>query len=167
MYTQYSVVVQAFNRVGAGPMSEEVIQHTGEGTPEQAPQDVTCTALTSQSIRLSWSSPSLTTVNGIIKGYKVIYGPSQIWFGKLPHFNFFPSDADECVASSLYLLKTDETSKDAKIITTSETILHGLRKYTNYSMQVLAFTSGGDGVKSTPVSCHTEQDGNCEICFNF
>ncbi|KAK4008603.1 hypothetical protein OUZ56_013738 [Daphnia magna] len=132
MYTQYSVVVQAFNRVGAGPMSEEVIQHTGEGTPEQAPQDVTCTALTSQSIRLSWSSPSLTTVNGIIKGYKVIYGPSQIWF--------------------------DETSKDAKIITTSETILHGLRKYTNYSMQVLAFTSGGDGVKSTPVSCHTEQD---------
>ncbi len=27
-------------------------------------------------------------------------------------------------------------------------------------MQVLAFTAGGDGVKSTPVSCHTEQDGN-------
>jgi len=26
-------------------------------------------------------------------------------------------------------------------------------------MQVLAFTSGGDGVKSAPVSCHTEQDG--------
>nr|ACC65888.1 Down syndrome cell adhesion molecule isoform [Daphnia pulex] len=132
MYTQYSVVVQAFNRVGAGPMSDEVIQHTGEGTPEQAPQDVTCTALTSQSIRLSWTSPPLTTVNGIIKGYKVIYGPSHIWF--------------------------DETSKDAKIITTSETILHGLRKYTNYSMQVLAFTAGGDGVKSVPVSCHTEQD---------
>lgn len=85
MYTQYSVVVQAFNRVGAGPMSDEVIQHTGEGTPEQAPQDVTCTALTSQSIRLSWTSPPLTTVNGIIKGYKVIYGPSQIWFGKLSH----------------------------------------------------------------------------------
>ena len=81
MYTQYSVVVQAFNRVGAGPMSDEVIQHTGEGTPEQAPQDVTCTALTSQSIRLSWSSPPLNTVNGIIKGYKAIYGPSQLWFG--------------------------------------------------------------------------------------
>ena len=43
-------------------------------------------------------------------------------------------------------------------MTTSETILHGLKKYTNYSMQVLAFTSGGDGVKSTPVTCHTEQD---------
>lgn len=37
--------------------------------------------------------------------------------------------------------------------------MHGLRKYTNYSMQVLAFTAGGDGVKSGPVACHTEQDG--------
>jgi hypothetical protein len=60
----------------------------------------------------------------------------------------------------VYSSFADETSKDAKIITTSETILHGLRKYTNYSMQVLAFTSGGDGVKSAPVSCHTEQDGS-------
>lgn len=60
-----------------------------------------------------------------------------------------------------FIHQIDETSKDAKIITTSETILHGLRKYTNYSMQVLAFTAGGDGVKSVPVSCHTEQDGNC------
>ena len=57
-------------------------------------------------------------------------------------------------------LRADETSKDVKIITTTETILNGLKKYTNYSMQMLAFTSGGDGVKSEPVTCHTEQDGN-------
>ncbi|CAK9830510.1 Cell adhesion molecule Dscam2 [Anthophora retusa] len=30
-YTQYSVVVQAFNKVGSGPMSEERRQHTAEG----------------------------------------------------------------------------------------------------------------------------------------
>lgn len=82
MYTAYSVVVQAFNRVGTGPLSEETVQHTGEGTPEQAPQDVTCTALTSQSIRLSWSSPPLASANGVIKGYKAIFGPSHLWFGK-------------------------------------------------------------------------------------
>lgn len=89
MYTSYSVVVQAFNRVGPGPMSEEVTQHTGEGTPEQAPQDVICTALTSQSIRLSWSSPPLASANGIIKGYKVIYGPAPLWFGKFELLHFF------------------------------------------------------------------------------
>lgn len=27
-------------------------------------------------------------------------------------------------------------------------------------MQVLAYTSGGDGVKSAPIHCQTEQDGN-------
>jgi hypothetical protein len=37
-YTEYSVVVQAFNRIGPGPMSKEVTQHTAEGKPDHAPQ---------------------------------------------------------------------------------------------------------------------------------
>ncbi|XP_017767417.1 PREDICTED: Down syndrome cell adhesion molecule-like protein Dscam2 isoform X3 [Eufriesea mexicana] len=131
-YTQYSVVVQAFNKVGSGPMSEERRQHTAEGVPEQPPHDTTCTTLTSQTIRVSWMSPPLSAANGVITGYKVIYGPSDTWY--------------------------DENSKDTKITSSSETILHGLKKYTNYSMQVLAFTSGGDGVKSAPIHCQTEQD---------
>ncbi|XP_046664820.1 Down syndrome cell adhesion molecule-like protein Dscam2 isoform X1 [Homalodisca vitripennis] len=131
-YTQYSVVVQAFNKLGAGPMSDEARQYTAEGIPEQPPQDTTCTTLTSQTIRVSWVSPPLTAANGVIKGYKVVYGPSETWY--------------------------DENTKDTKITSSSETILHGLKKYTNYSMQVLAFTSGGDGVRSTPIHCQTEQD---------
>lgn len=70
-YTQYSVVVQAFNKVGSGPMSEERRQHTAEGVPEQPPHDTTCTTLTSQSIRVSWVSPPLSAANGVITGYKV------------------------------------------------------------------------------------------------
>ncbi|XP_039283540.1 Down syndrome cell adhesion molecule-like protein Dscam2 isoform X10 [Nilaparvata lugens] len=131
-YTQYSVVVQAFNKLGAGPMSDEVRQYTAEGIPEQPPQDTTCTTLTSQTIRVSWVSPPLTAANGVIKGYKVVYGPSDSWY--------------------------DENKKDTKITASSETILHGLRKFTNYSMQVLAYTSGGDGVKSGAIHCQTEQD---------
>ncbi|XP_051153600.1 cell adhesion molecule Dscam2 isoform X25 [Leptopilina boulardi] len=132
IYTQYSVVVQAFNKVGSGPMSEERRQHTAEGVPEQPPHDTTCTTLTSQTIRVSWSSPPLSAANGVITGYKIIYGPSESWY--------------------------DENTKDTKITSSSETILHGLKKYTNYSMQILAFTSGGDGVKSAPIHCQTEQD---------
>ncbi|KAK7868985.1 hypothetical protein R5R35_013907 [Gryllus longicercus] len=131
-YTQYSVVVQAFNKVGAGPMSEDTKQYTAEGVPEQPPQDTTCTALTSQTIRVSWVSPPLTSANGVIKGYKVMYGPTDTWY--------------------------DENTKDTKITSSSETILHGLEKYTNYSIEVLAFTSGGDGVRSAPIHCQTEQD---------
>lgn len=53
----------------------------------------------------------------------------------------------------------DENTKDTKITASSETILHGLKKYTNYSMEILAYTSGGDGVRTTPINCQTEQDG--------
>lgn len=70
-YTQYSIVVQAFNKIGPGPMSEEVRQHTAEGVPEQPPHDTTCTTLTSQTIRVSWMSPPLSAANGVITGYKV------------------------------------------------------------------------------------------------
>lgn len=53
----------------------------------------------------------------------------------------------------------DEKTKDTKITASSETILHGLKKFTNYSMEVLATTNGGDGVRSVPIHCQTEQDG--------
>jgi len=78
--------VQAFNKLGAGPMSDEIKQYTSEGVPEQPPHDTTCTTLTSQTIRISWVSPPLSTANGVIKGYKVIYGPSDSWFSKYYHF---------------------------------------------------------------------------------
>nr|XP_024214190.1 Down syndrome cell adhesion molecule-like protein Dscam2 isoform X39 [Halyomorpha halys] len=131
-YTQYSVVVQAFNKLGAGPTTEEIKQYTAEGTPNEPPKDPTCTTLTSQTIRISWNPPNLATANGVIRGYKVIYGPTENWY--------------------------DEKSKDSKITQASETIIHGLKKYTNYTMQVLAYTAGGDGVRSAPIHCQTEQD---------
>ena len=53
---------------------------------------------------------------------------------------------------------SDEDSKDTKITGSTETHLHGLQKYTNYSLQVLAYTSGGEGVRSQPIHCQTDQD---------
>ncbi|XP_035901258.1 Down syndrome cell adhesion molecule-like protein Dscam2 isoform X42 [Anopheles stephensi] len=131
-YTQYSIVIQAFNKVGAGPMSDEEKQYTAEGTPDQPPSDTMCTTLTSQTIRVSWVSPPLESANGVIKGYKVVYAPSDLW--------------------------NNDKNKDYKKTASSDTVLHGLKKYTNYTMQVLATTSGGDGVRSAPIHCQTEQD---------
>ncbi|XP_050346764.1 cell adhesion molecule Dscam2 isoform X4 [Nymphalis io] len=131
-YTQYAIVVQTFNKMGSGPVSNEVRAYTAEGAPSAPPQDVLCTTLTAQTIRVSWVSPPLAAANGLIKAYKVIYGPSETWY--------------------------DEKTKDTKITASSETILHGLKKFTNYSMEVLATTNGGDGVRSVPIHCQTEQD---------
>lgn len=89
-------MIQAYNKIGTGPLSDDVKAYTAEGIPEQPPSQATCTTLTSQTIRVSWVSPPLTSANGVIKGYKVIYGPSDTWYGK--YCNIFWS----CLTSPLY-----------------------------------------------------------------
>lgn len=56
-------------------------------------------------------------------------------------------------------VRLDETKRHYKKTASSDTVLHGLKKYTNYTMQVLATTAGGDGVRSAPIHCQTEPDG--------
>ena len=132
VFTEYAIVVQAFNKIGQGPMSEEVTEFTAEGAPSMSPDEVLLTTLSSQTIAVSWASPPLSSANGNIQGYKVIYGPSKTWY--------------------------DETTRDTKMTVEEEIEIHGLKKYTNYSMQVLAFTNGGDGVVSPVHTATTEED---------
>lgn len=40
------------------------------------------------------------------------------------------------------------------------TVITGLRKFTNYSLQVLAFTKVGDGIHTPPIYCQTDEDGD-------
>lgn len=53
----------------------------------------------------------------------------------------------------------DNDDQQTKIVNQLRTTISGLRKYTNYSMTVLAYTSVGDGARSVPVYCQTEEDG--------
>lgn len=63
----------------------------------------------------------------------------------------------------MYIIFIDETKRHYKKTAASDTVLHGLKKYTNYTMQVLATTAGGDGVRSTPIHCQTEPDGKYSL----
>lgn len=130
-YTHYSVTVQAYNRVGAGPRSDVQMQYTEEGTPEQPPSDLSCTTLTSHRIQASWTNPPPESINGILKNYKVIYSSSDV-----------------------------KNGNDREItMNGTDLILDRLKAYTNYIIQVLATTSNGDGVRSKPIQCQTDQDG--------
>ncbi|XP_049782628.1 Down syndrome cell adhesion molecule-like protein Dscam2 [Schistocerca cancellata] len=133
-YSKYGVVVQAFNSRGPGPLSEEVVAQTLEDVPEAAPRDVRCTALSSESLQVSWQPPPESLVHGVIQGYRLIYEPVS------------PSQQQDI----------DETR--TKMTPTLTTVLHGLFKFTNYSVQILAFTRVGDGVKSPKVFCMTKED---------
>lgn len=56
-----------------------------------------------------------------------------------------------------YPIDNTAQSKMTKSLTT---VLHGLLKYTNYSIQVLAFTHVGEGLRSVKSYCRTKEDGN-------
>ncbi|XP_015600048.1 Down syndrome cell adhesion molecule-like protein Dscam2 isoform X2 [Cephus cinctus] len=131
-HTRYSIVVQAYNVLGPGPLSPEVVASTLEDVPSEPPQDVRCTALSSQSLQVSWDPPPETKLNGILKGYKIMW-ENMDSLTETPKLN----------------------SKNTGVLTI---VIQGLEKHTNYSIQVSAFTRAGDGVASTPIYCLTEED---------
>ncbi|GLG93723.1 Tyrosine-protein phosphatase Lar, partial [Gryllus bimaculatus] len=136
-FAKYNIIVQAFNVKGDGPPSEPVMAETLEDgklnriLPSSSPQDIECTALSFQNLQISWKPPPDNQVHGIIQGYKLSYEPAEEWY--------------------------DQVVPDTKVTTATTTVLHGLQPYTNYSLQVLAYTRVGDGVTSHTVYCMTEE----------
>ncbi|XP_047475797.1 Down syndrome cell adhesion molecule-like protein Dscam2 isoform X2 [Penaeus chinensis] len=133
-FTSYEVTVQAFNSAGAGPRTSPITSTTEEDVPSEAPRDVHCSSLSSSSILVRWTPPPPTSLHGILQGYKLVYRPV--------HRNrfFHPDDVSE------------------KTVVTLSSSLLGLDRYTNYSVMVAAYTRRGDGVRSDPVHCVTEED---------
>ncbi|XP_026667760.1 Down syndrome cell adhesion molecule-like protein Dscam2 isoform X6 [Ceratina calcarata] len=131
-YTQYSIVVKAFNNKGDGPGSDPVTVQTLEDVPSAPPQTVACAALTGQTIQVTWKPPPSDKVHGVVQGYKLLYE-----------------------AASAVL--EQQAGRETKIVHALSTVLHGLSPYTNYTVQVLAYTRAGEGVTSSPVSCTTEE----------
>ncbi|CAG5122899.1 unnamed protein product, partial [Candidula unifasciata] len=131
-FTQYTVHVKAYNIKGISPASANVNVFTLEDVPSQPPEGVQASALSSDSIKVAWSPPPLFTLHGILQGYKILYKPVRL----------------------------DEDESDANFQTSSqlEIVLFGLEKFTNYSIQVLAYTRKGEGVRSTSVYVRTRED---------
>lgn len=74
-YRRYAITVRANNGYGPGPWSSIVFGTTLEGVPEAPPQNVNCSALSSQNIKIIWTEPPLQYHGGIIQGYKILYRP--------------------------------------------------------------------------------------------
>ncbi|XP_063540746.1 cell adhesion molecule Dscam2 [Cydia strobilella] len=145
-HAAYAVVVQAYNSRGAGPASPPTTATTMEDVPSLPPGSLQCTALSSQSVRVAWEPPPTRGRNGVLQGYRVTYAPVTDWYGRYSsrgQFQFFITGNEDAVT---------------KQISGLHTTLSGLRRYTNYSVTVCAFTAAGDGVRAAPVYCHTEED---------
>ncbi|GAB6033413.1 Down syndrome cell adhesion molecule-like protein 1 [Chamberlinius hualienensis] len=133
-FTSYVVTVQAFNRMGKGPASLEVVATTEEDVPEKPPSDLRCWGISSHSINISWSQPPPMFQHGIVLGYKIFYTSIK-------------AEESSIVQNRPYI-------KTGKMQAT----IHSLEKYTNYSVRALAFTKVGDGATTDPVYCCTLED---------
>ncbi|KAL9950689.1 hypothetical protein ACROYT_G043228 [Oculina patagonica] len=131
-YTEYVFQVLAFTSVGDGPNSTVKSGKTNEDVPSQAPRSFSVAAKSSTSITASWKLPPADSWNGIIRGFKLFYQEKDS--GGLPKTLTFNSDS------------------------TLTTTVTSLSKYTEYEFQVLAFTSVGDGIKSTKEFAWTMED---------
>ena len=99
------------------------------------------TAVTSTIITASWQLPPADSRNGIIIGFKL----------------FYKKRGSGGQATTLTIKNGTALSKDVA----------GLDIYTEYEFEVLAFTSVGDGPRSSPlVVVRTMKDGkNCKAMF--
>ena len=91
------------------------------------------TAVSSTSITASWQLPPADSNNGIIRGFKLFYKKK----------GSAGSENTELINSGNTFTKT----------------VTGLLKYTEYELQVLAFTSVGNGPKSSKLTERTNEDG--------
>ena len=114
-----------------------VISHIA--VPSGSPGNFTVTASSSTSVTAFWQLPSADSRNGIIIGFKL----------------FYKRKSSEEPATVITINNGTISAKD----------ITGLFKYTEYELQVLAFTSVGDGLKSSSRIERTKEDGKRLICI--
>ncbi|PFX22499.1 Receptor-type tyrosine-protein phosphatase F [Stylophora pistillata] len=129
-FTEYEFQILAFTSVGDGPTSTAIFEKTKEAAPSGPPSQFYVIVNSSTSIAASWHLPPEDSRHGIIRGYKLFY-----------------KKKDSGLTTSL----TIDNGKKSKSVT-------NLDEYTEYEFQVLAFTSAGDGPRSSTVFTTTMED---------
>ena len=107
--------------------------------PSQAPSDLNLSATSSTSITATWQLPPSYSRHGIIAGFKLLYKKKGLM-------------------ESIHVVTINGG-------TALSGVINGLDKYTEYEFQVLAFTSHGDGPKSSVVVERTMEDGKKLDCL--
>ncbi|XP_028986479.1 receptor-type tyrosine-protein phosphatase S-like isoform X1 [Betta splendens] len=121
--TEYEIRVSAFNSIGQGPPSTRVEARTGEQAPASPPRNVLAHIISENTVMVRWEEPE--EPNGQVKGYRVYYtmDPSR------PINEWQIHNVQDSMITTIQNLVTSET----------------------YTIQVLAFTSVGDGPFSDPI----------------
>ncbi|KAL5018087.1 hypothetical protein ScPMuIL_003809 [Solemya velum] len=134
LFQDYEIKIAAYNRMGIGVFSEAITVWTMEGVPTAPPQNVTAKPLSSTTINVTWSHPDSQQIHGINQGYKV--QAARVGTGGVEVVEIMPPAP----------------------YNSQSTMLTNLRKYTEYSVTVLCYTSKGNGPESSPIILRTLED---------
>ncbi|XP_076852894.1 protein sidekick-2 isoform X2 [Brachyhypopomus gauderio] len=135
IWTNYEIEVAAYNGAGQGVFSQKVTEWTLQGVPTVPPGSVAAEAVNSTAIRFTWSAPSPQFINGINQGYKLL-----AWE---------PGREEEVTVVTVR--PNFQDSVHVGYIT-------GLKRFTEYSVSVLCFTTPGDGPRSAAQHVRTHED---------
>ena len=105
--------------------------------PSKPPSGFTVNASTSSSVTASWQLPPADSRNGIIRGFKLFINRK---------------------GSDVQMIDVSNSSVYTKTVT-------GLQESTEYELQVLAYTSAGDGPQSSVQFVKTKEYGKSYLIF--
>ncbi|XP_067118377.1 tyrosine-protein phosphatase Lar-like isoform X6 [Centruroides vittatus] len=128
--TIYYVWIAAKSRLGEGAATPPIPVKTEQYMPSAPPQNVIGSTIDSSTLRISWQPPPRDKQNGIITYYKIKY---------------------QKVGSKKFAIEVS-LNPDERFY-----VIHGLEKWTEYQIWVLAGTSKGDGPLSPPLILRTDE----------
>ncbi|XP_064112208.1 cell adhesion molecule Dscam2-like isoform X2 [Macrobrachium nipponense] len=132
-WTQYTVVIRAYNTHGPGPLSQPEVVRTMEDVPSGPPIGVECSGgARGTSLIVRWAPPPPSALNGLLQGYRLTL-----------------TRLDDT---------TDKVEELTRVTNGREENVGGLRPWTNYTVSVAATTRAGAGVASQDLTCTTKED---------
>ena len=109
--------------------------------PSLPPQNLRGNNISSTALRITWNPVVTGFVHGILRGYRVLYRKTNEPFAPYTKITISPR------------VRVKE--------------IYGLKKFTFYTIRVLAFTIKGDGAQSPPVNVSTDEDSKCKISWTI
>ncbi|XP_060038916.1 neural cell adhesion molecule L1 isoform X2 [Erinaceus europaeus] len=124
-FVPYEIKVQAVNSQGKGPEPQVIIGYSGEDYPQASPELHDVKILNSSTVFVSWEPIDPAQVKGHLRGYNVTY-----WW-----------------ESSQRRHSKRHTHRGHVTVPANDTstVLHGLRPYSSYRLEVRAFNGRGSG----------------------
>ena len=114
--------------------------------PSFPPFNISSTNTSSTSLLITWDPIPRTLVNGILLGYRVFHHQSS---------------GEQQIGSRRRRRAVESLNQTVEVLPPNATFLKiaNLRKFTNYSFRIVAFTSKGDGKISQTFNVSTDEDG--------